>query len=165
MKQKNTNKIRTIFALALLGSTFMLSACGTVIDQHGYVAQSGAVEDITVGMPKKEVNAILGSPSVTTTANGLSYYYISSKQDRFGLIGPKESERQVVAVHFGNNKRVKKIAHYGLQDGVVIDFISQTTPTYKKDLNFIQELFGGVGASTPGGGSSGGFADGKSINF
>lgn len=164
MKQKHTNKIRTIFAIALLGSTFMLSACGTVIDQHGYVAQSGAIEDITIGMPKKEVNAILGSPSVTTTANGLSYYYISSKRDRFSL-GAKESERQVVAVHFGSNKRVKKIAHYGLQDGVVIDFISQTTPTYKKDLNFIQELFGGIGASKPKNKPSGGFATGKSLNI
>lgn len=164
MKHKNTNKIRTIFAIALLGSTFMLSACGTVIDQRGYVAQAGAVEDLTVGMPKKEVNDIMGSPSLTTTSNGLSYYYIGSKQDRFSILGAKENERQVVAVHFGKNKRVSKIAHYGLQDGVVVDFISQTTPTYTKDLNFIQQLFGGIGASKSNVGK-GGFASGESIQF
>ncbi|MBL1420312.1 MAG: outer membrane protein assembly factor BamE [Alphaproteobacteria bacterium] len=164
MKQKNTNKIRAIFAAALLGSTFMLSACGTVIDQHGYVAQAGAIEDITVGMPEREVTDILGSPSVKTSAKGLSYYYIGSKQDRYSITGAKENERQVVAVHFNGNKRVNKIAHYGLQDGVVIDFISQTTPTYKKDLNFIQELFGGTGA-TKSTSNSAGFASGDAIKF
>lgn len=164
MKQKNTNKIRSIFAIALLGSSFMLSACGTVIDQHGYVAQAGAIDDITIGMPEREVKDILGSPSVSTRANGLSYYYIGSKQDRYSITGVKENERQVVAVHFNGNKRVNKIAHYGLQDGIVIDFISQTTPTYKKDLSFIQELFGGVGA-TKSTNNNGGFASGDSIKF
>lgn len=159
MKQKANKKIRHIFALALLGSTVMLTSCGTVIDQHGYVAQAGAVDDITIGMGKKEVNSILGSPSVTTTANGLSYYYISSKQSRFAFIGSKENERAVVAVHFGRNSRVSRIAHYGLQDGVVIDFIANETPTYQKDLNFIQQLFGG--GVKPNAGTGTGFADGS----
>lgn len=169
MKQKHTNKIRRIFALALmgttlLGSTFMLTSCGTVIDQHGYVAQPGAVDDITNGMPLSEVVDILGSPSVITKANGLSYYYISSKHSRYNLIGAKENERQVVAVHFTGSKRVKKVAHYGLKDGVVVDFISQTTPTYTKDLNFIQEFFGGIGAAKPAPGA-GGFASGKALKL
>ncbi|NRA89439.1 MAG: hypothetical protein HRU28_19090, partial [Rhizobiales bacterium] len=54
MKQVSNKKIRNIFALALLASTMTLSACGTVIDQHGYVAQTGAIEDISNGMPKSE---------------------------------------------------------------------------------------------------------------
>ncbi|MGL1920316.1 MAG: outer membrane protein assembly factor BamE [Hyphomicrobiales bacterium] len=163
MKQNSNKKIRNIFALALLGSTVMLTSCGSIIDQHGYVAQAGAVEDITIGMGKREVNSILGSPSVTTTANGLSYYYISSKQSRFALIGTPDDERKVVAVHFGRNARVSKIANYGLQDGVLIDFISQTTPTYKKDLNFIQQLLGGGVKPNAGGGTS--FARGNGAAF
>lgn len=158
MKQFSKNITSKVFAALLIGSALSLSACGTIIDQHGYVAQEGAVADITVGMPKSEVISILGSPSVTTSSQGLSYYYISSKQDRFSLLGRKENDRSVVAVHFSRN-RVKKIAHYGLQDGVVIDFISQTTPTYKKDLNFLQQLFGGLGTSNPNETNKGGFAD------
>lgn len=163
MKQISNKLMSKIFAATILGSTLMLTSCGTIIDQHGYVAQAGAISDITIGMPRSEVISILGSPSVTTTAKGLSYYYISSKQSRFNLIGPKESERDVVAVHFNSRKRVTKIAHYGLQDGVVIDFISQTTPTYKKDLSFIQELFGGLGTKNSSGNSGTGFADGKAF--
>lgn len=155
---KQNNRIRNAFAIALLGSTLMLTGCGSMIDQHGYVAQIGAVEDISNGMPKSEVVSILGSPTVTTTENGLSYYYIGTKQDRYNFFGGKDRVRQVVAVHFTGNKRVKKIAHYGLQDGVVVDFIAKTTPTYKKDLNFIQELFGGIGALKPKDGNGDGFA-------
>ena len=155
MKQVSNKKIRNIFALALLASTMTLSACGTVIDQHGYVAQTGAIEDISIGMPKREVSDILGSHSVITKSNGLSYYYISSKSSRFQVIGSKESERNVVAVHFSRSKRVSKIAHYGLKDGVVFDFIAKKTPSYKKDLNFLQEIFGNVGRFTPGVGASG----------
>lgn len=154
-------KIAKIFSLALFGTSLMLTSCGTVIDQHGYVAQQGALEDITIGMPLREVNAILGSPSVVTKANGLSHYYISSRQNRFNLIGNLEYERNVVAVHFGGNKRVKKIANYGLKDGLLFDFVAQTTPTYKKDLNIIQELFGGVGALKSAQAATGGFASGN----
>lgn len=154
-------KISKLLAITLLGSSLMLTSCGGSIDQHGYVAHIGAIEDIIVGMPISEVNSILGSPSVVTTANGLSHYYISSKKDRYNLFGPKEKERQVLAVHFGSNKRVTKIANYGLKDGVVFDFVSQTTPTYKKDLNILQELFGGVGAGGVGDAASTLFSSGN----
>ncbi len=149
---------------ALLGSSLLITSCGTVLDQHGYVAQIGAVEDLTIGMKKSEVTDILGSPSVITKANGLSYYYMSSLQSRYNLLGAKENDRKVVAVHFSNAKRIKKIAHYGLKDGYVIDFISNTTPSYKKDLNIIQEIFSNVGRFTPSAGGSG-FAQGNGIKY
>ncbi len=154
MKQVFGKKIRNVFAVALMGSTLLLGGCGTILDQRGHVAQAGAIEDISVGLPRTEVVDILGSPSVITKSGGLSYYYISSLQSRFNILGNKEKERNVVAVHFRNN-RVIKVAHYGLQDGVVVDFIAKTTPTYKKDLNFIQEIFGNVGRFTPNVGGSG----------
>lgn len=155
MKATSMKMLRNVFATTLISTSLLLSSCGTVIDQHGYVAEFGAVEDIGKGMRKSEVVSILGSPSVITKTNGLSYYYISSKFDRFRLLGTKENERQVIAIHFNRSSRVINVAHYGLKDGVVFDFIGKTTPSYKKDLNFIQELFGNVGRFNAGPGSTG----------
>lgn len=150
MKKLSNNAISKIVASALVGSTLLLTSCASVVDQHGYVAQNGAVEDITVGMQKSEVKSILGSPNVITTESGLSYYYISSKQSRFAIVGAGTLERNVVAVHFNRSKRVSKVAHYGLKDGYLFDFIGKTTPSYSKDVGILGRLFGNIGSFSPG---------------
>jgi outer membrane protein assembly factor BamE (lipoprotein component of BamABCDE complex) len=54
----------------------------------------------------------------------------------------------VLAVYFDENELVARIADYGMQDGVIFDFVSETTPTGGADLTFIGQILGGLG-STP----------------
>ncbi|MGO4840124.1 outer membrane assembly protein BamE, partial [Rhizobiaceae sp. 2RAB30] len=51
----------------------------------------------------------------------------------------------ILAVYFGPDGRVANIAHYGLKDGKVFDFVSRTTPTGGKDNSFIGQLLSGAG--------------------
>jgi outer membrane protein assembly factor BamE (lipoprotein component of BamABCDE complex) len=47
----------------------------------------------------------------------------------------------VVAVYFDKNRRVQRLANYGLQDGRLFDFVSRTTPTGGKDYAYINAMF------------------------
>ena len=56
-------------------------------------------------------------------------------------------DQRVLAVYFGADGRVTQIAHYGLQDGKLFDFVSRTTPTGGKDQSFIGQLLSGASAT------------------
>ncbi len=46
-------------------------------------------------------------------------------------------DQRVIAVYFDKDRRVKRLANYGLRDGKVFDFISQTTPTGGQEVNYL----------------------------
>jgi outer membrane protein assembly factor BamE (lipoprotein component of BamABCDE complex) len=122
-------------------------ACQPTVDYRGYQARSGDLAKVQVGMPKVEVEALLGSPSTTASValQGDSYYYISSRVEQTAFLNPVETERQVFAVRFDANDQVVSFASYGIEDGQVVDFSTRKTPTKGKELTIVQQLLGNVG--------------------
>jgi outer membrane protein assembly factor BamE (lipoprotein component of BamABCDE complex) len=138
-----------LLAAVLIGA----AACQPTIDYRGYQARSGDLAKVQVGMPKAEVEALLGSPSTTASValQGDSYYYISSRVEQTAFFDPKETDRQVFAVRFDANDQVVSFANYGIEDGQVVNISSRRTPTKGKELTIVQQLLGNVGRfSGPG---------------
>ncbi|MEM8689383.1 MAG: outer membrane protein assembly factor BamE [Pseudomonadota bacterium] len=140
--------------LALLAGALALTlvACSPVIDHRGYLPRGQDVQKLQVGMSKTEVEALLGSPSTTATVNssGDSYYYVSSVVEQKPVIGAEVQDRQVIAVRFDIEDRVQNFAHYGLEDGRIVNFITRETPTEGREYSLIKEFFGNLGKFTPG---------------
>jgi len=113
---------------------------------QGYVVDPGALDLVPVGSSREQVMLTLGSPSTTASFdNDEVYYYISQTRRRSAaFMTPKLVDQKVLAVYFGDDGRVSNIAHYGMQDGKLFDFISRTTPTAGKDQNFLIQLISGV---------------------
>jgi outer membrane protein assembly factor BamE (lipoprotein component of BamABCDE complex) len=125
------------FALALAG-------CGNFTEtfQRGYVMQEGALEQIPLGAAQEQVLIVLGTPSTVATVNGEVFYYISQKAQRAAAFLPQEVvDQRVVAVYFDKDRRVRRLANYGLKDGKVFDFLSNTTPTGGQELNYLRGIF------------------------
>lgn len=142
---------------ALLTGTLAVSlvACSPVIDHRGYLPRGQDVQKLQVGMSKTEVESLLGSPSTTATINssGDSYYYISSRVEQKPITGADVQDRQVIAVRFDIEDRVQNFAHYGLEDGRIVDFISRETPTEGRERSLLKEFFGNLGKFEPGAGA------------
>lgn len=127
----------------LLGLTLAtsLSACAfTESFQRGYVVPEGALEQIPLGATQEQVLIVLGTPSTVATLSGDVFYYISQRTERTAFLPQREVDRRVVAVYFDKNRRVQRLADYGLKDGMVFDFISRTTPTAGTEQNYLQFL-------------------------
>ncbi len=135
-----------------------LSACGAQIDRHGHVFIDVDLDQIKPGMSKEQVQTALGSPDTTSTIGGDAYYYISTTQKTVAFLKPREIDRQVVAVYFDGRENVTDVAHYGLKDGVVVNYYKGETPARGKDLSFIEQIFGNIASrknlkgQTPSGG-------------
>src|SRR5690349_5674479 len=142
---------RTFLRLALgaaAGAT--LAGCGkmgfTDTQQRGYVLPEGALEQVPVGATQEQVLIVLGTPSTVATVNGEAFYYISQKAQRSAAFMPHEVvDQRVVAVYFDKERRVTRLANYGMKDGKVFDFLSQTTATGGQELSYIRNIFKNVG--------------------
>jgi outer membrane protein assembly factor BamE (lipoprotein component of BamABCDE complex) len=132
-------------------ATFM-AACSPTVNHHGYLAKPGAFGQISEGMPKTEVEGILGSPSTTASINfqGDSNYYITSVTQSRSFLKEKETSREVIAVRFDKSDQVTSFAQYGLEDGRVVNINSRETPIVGNELSILQDLFKGILGSKPG---------------
>lgn len=133
------------FALTIAGALALgssLAACGmSETLQRGYVLPEGALEQIPVGASQEQVLIVLGTPSTVATVNGEAFYYISQKTERAAAFLPTEVvDQRVVAVYFDKDRRVERLANYGLKDGKVFDFVSQTTPTGGAELSYLRGI-------------------------
>lgn len=136
-------------AMALGGcGDAMVSGTGTSISgitrtyQRGYVLAEGALDQVPVGSSQEQVLLVLGTPSTVATVNGDAFFYISQTTQKVAFLKPEVTEQKVLAVYFDKNKRVTRVAQYGLKDGKIFDFVSQTTPTSGEELSLIRQLIG-----------------------
>ncbi len=138
--------------LALLAGVTALGLAGCATGdgigntrESGYIATEEAIQQVPVGSSREQVLIALGTPSTTAVYTGEVFYYISQTRRQVALfLQPRVVEQRVLAVYFNGNDRVERIAEYGLQDGQVFDFVTQTTPTGGEDLSFIQQILRGV---------------------
>src|SRR6266851_3518956 len=131
---------KTAAAVVALG--LMLGGCFSETYQRGYIVPEGALEQIPVGSTQEQVLIVLGTPSTVATVSGEAFYYISQRAERaIGFLPQQVVDQRVVAVYFDKQRRVERLANYGLKDGRIFDFVSRATPTGGKDVAYLNALF------------------------
>jgi outer membrane protein assembly factor BamE (lipoprotein component of BamABCDE complex) len=132
--------------VAALAVGVLLGGCFTEIYNRGFMVPEGALEQIPMGATQEQVLIVLGTPSTVATVNGEVFYYISQRSEQTAFMPPKIVDQRVVAVYFDKNRRVERLADYGLQDGKLFDFVSRTTPTSGKEVTSLTYMFKIFGA-------------------
>jgi outer membrane protein assembly factor BamE (lipoprotein component of BamABCDE complex) len=131
-----------VMAAAALALGLLLGGCFSETYQKGYIVPDGALEQIPVGSTQEQVLIVLGTPSTVATVSGEAFYYISQRSERLiGFMPQKVTDQRVIAVYFDRNRRVERLANYGMKDGKVFDFVSRTTPTGGKDVAYLNAIF------------------------
>ena len=109
--------------------------------QRGYVVDDKLLAQVKTGEAAEKVLSVMGTPSTTSTVGGDAWYYVSQKvEQKLEFMRPQIVDQRVLAVYFTKQKKVEKIANYGLEDGKVFDFISRTTPTGGAEQGFVRNL-------------------------
>ena len=144
-KDKGSSRARTVAGLAAVSLLALsLGGClgydGEVT--RGYVVDQRSLDQVKPGSSAEQVLVVMGTPSTTSTVGGTAWYYISQTVDRtFAFSAPAVVDQRVLAVYFSKDKKVERVANYGLQDGKVFDFVSRTTPTGGAEQGFVKNLF------------------------
>lgn len=127
-------------AVLVLGLSGCIGYDGVVA--RGYSIDRHALEQVKPGSSAEQVLVVLGTPSTTSTVGGTAWYYISQTVDRtVAFSSPTVTDQRVLAVYFNKDKKVERVANYGLEDGKVIDFVTRTTPTGGAEQGFVKNLF------------------------
>lgn len=129
----------------------VMSACAPTITKHGHQFHDTDVSQISPGLSQEQVRGVLGTPTTTATVGGGSaFYYISSTQQQTAFFKPDEVDRKVLAVYFSPLGSVDRVANYGLRDGRVVNFSSDTTKNSSRDESVIKALFRNLGTKQLG---------------
>jgi outer membrane protein assembly factor BamE (lipoprotein component of BamABCDE complex) len=88
----------------------------------------------------------MGTRSTVATVSGEAFYYISQRAEKaIGFLPQEVVDQRVIAVYFDKQRRVTRLANYGIKDGKIFDFYSQTTPTGGMELSYLRNIFKNVG--------------------
>jgi len=129
-------RLVAVAALALL-----TGACQSRTFTRGYVADPQALEQIKPGSSAEQVVLVMGTPSTVSTVGGKTYYYVTQMVSQSFQFMPKHvTDQRVLAVYLDKNNKVARLANYGLKDGKIFDFISETTPTGGQDQSILGQL-------------------------
>jgi outer membrane protein assembly factor BamE (lipoprotein component of BamABCDE complex) len=138
---------RSIALAAAAAAALALGGCLGFEGTHyrGYVIDAKTMDQVRVGASAEQVLVVMGTPSTTSTVGGDAWYYISQKTERtLAFQQPRVTDQRIFAVYFDKNKRVQRIANYGMEDGRVIDFVTRTTPTAGPESSFLRNMFTGL---------------------
>jgi outer membrane protein assembly factor BamE (lipoprotein component of BamABCDE complex) len=151
-----SSAFRRVSALAALLPALALAACSsmpvnsfTQTYQRGYVLDENALQQVPVGSSQEQVLLVLGTPSTVATLSGEAFYYISQKTQQTAFMRPEVVDQRVLVVYFSPDRRVTRIANYGLQDGKVFDFISRSTIAGGSDISLVGNILRNVGNINP----------------
>jgi outer membrane protein assembly factor BamE (lipoprotein component of BamABCDE complex) len=144
-KGRRAASLGPVMALACaLAGPLVLAGCGSFGEtlQRGYVLPDGALEPIPIGATQAQVLIVLGTPSTVATVDGDAFYYISQKAERSAAFLPHEVvDQRVIAIYFDKDRKVTRLANYGVKHRKNFDFLSQTTETGGERLNYLPGIF------------------------
>ena len=132
-----------------MAAILSLTAYAADISKHGHIFNEEDLAQIKAGMSRDQVILALGTPDTKSTVGQEAFYYISTTTKRSAaFLSPSVVDRKVVAVYFDKKDSVQRVAHYGLQDGKVINFSKAETPSKGSEDGLLKELFRNIGRPT-----------------
>jgi outer membrane protein assembly factor BamE (lipoprotein component of BamABCDE complex) len=142
-------------ALLALALALPLGACSLfappVIDRGNRITQD-QLSDITIGVHSRaDVQAILGSPTTSSTFGDPSWYYIAARSRIRPARYQAVTDQETVAIDFDSRGIVSRVRVLGEADMRPVEMVSRETPTPGNERTLLQALFGNIGRFGTGG--------------
>jgi outer membrane protein assembly factor BamE (lipoprotein component of BamABCDE complex) len=146
----STNKIAlTIFCISILCSCSSSKQNEWFVTHNGNMPSEERIAKIEKGTSKDDVVQILGMPSTVAAFDENTWIYMSSDIKRVAFLEPKEIDRKILKIKFGDNDNVINIVRLNKENGVDVTPSQEKTEVKGQEPGFFQKYFGGVGQYNP----------------
>ncbi len=149
---------RTRAALGL-AALLLLPACSffqAPVVQRGNRITEDQLREITPGVQtRQDVQALLGSPTQTSTFGDATWFYISSRTRQRPGRALAVTDQETVVINFDGRGVVREIKRVGEDQAQPVEMVSRETPTPGNDRTLLQALFGNIGRIGPGAATAG----------
>jgi outer membrane protein assembly factor BamE (lipoprotein component of BamABCDE complex) len=118
---------------------------------RGHLLEDDDLGQVVPGVSsRRDVEAVLGSPSATSTFDDSEWFYIGGiTRQRPGRLLAVDDQR-VVRIRFDNSGTVQEVSRLGPEDGRDVRVVSRITPSPGNERSLMQQLFGNIGRVGPG---------------
>lgn len=143
---------RPQLAILLLIALGACSVVETPRTLRGNKVDADALKELVPGTStKKDVTALIGSPTTRATFDDNEWIYISeTTHTRIGQM-PGVLKQDVTVVNFDGQGVLRTIKHLNEDDGRDVAVVSRSTPSPGSEASFLQQLLGNVGRYNVGG--------------
>lgn len=143
---------KSVIALLFAGACALgAGACTPITSYNGFQAREEKPSELKIGEDTKStVLTKLGSPSQVATFEPNIWFYISQITDKYAYYNPRMKSRDVVAVTFGPDEKVKDVKTLTMKNGYQIAYSKRETPTRGRELTVLEQLLGNVGRGGTG---------------
>jgi outer membrane protein assembly factor BamE (lipoprotein component of BamABCDE complex) len=124
----------------------------TPIVNRGHPVTEDQIAQITTGVSTRaDVQALLGSPSQTSTFSDNSWYYISGVTQQRPARSMALRSQRIVAIDFSPAGTVAEIRQIDYTQGDMprVSFVDRETPSPGNERTLMQALFGNIGRVGP----------------
>lgn len=139
-------------ALAVLAIGVPLGACSVFEaprETRGALFDPEVIKELVPGVQtRRDVLALLGTPTVTPAFDDLTWYYVGAITKRRIARHEGLLEQDVVAISFTLEGTIEKVEQLTLADAQRVTLVSRETPTPGTERNVLQQLFGNIGRFT-----------------
>jgi outer membrane protein assembly factor BamE (lipoprotein component of BamABCDE complex) len=139
---------RTLRRLTLVGCALplVLAGCTPIVANRGNMLDEDRITQVKAGSSSKnDVFEALGSPSIVSTFDDNTWYYVGQRTEREAFFKPVITDRKLIAVQFDDTDHVKSLDRVGLEEAVDVEPLQQTTPAVGRDITFMEQLIGNIG--------------------
>jgi outer membrane protein assembly factor BamE (lipoprotein component of BamABCDE complex) len=139
---------RTVWCVTLAGiaAPLILASCTPIVANRGNMLEEERIDQVKKSASSKnDVFEALGSPSIVSTFDDNTWYYVGQRTERVGVFLPSVTDRKVIAVQFDDTDHVKGIDRIGLEQAVDVEPFEETTPAVGRDITFMEQLIGNIG--------------------
>jgi outer membrane protein assembly factor BamE (lipoprotein component of BamABCDE complex) len=121
---------------------------------RGHMVDEEDLRQIVAGVSsRRDVEALLGSPTATGTFDESDWFYIGGITRQRPGQQLALDEQRVVKIHFDRNGTVEEVKQLGLEDAQQVRVVERVTPSPGNERSLMQQLFGNIGRVGPGLGS------------
>jgi outer membrane protein assembly factor BamE (lipoprotein component of BamABCDE complex) len=135
-----------LFLLGVVTAVLAVTACAPKSANRGSIPTEDQITIVIPGVHGREdVRSALGSPSVVSTFDENTWYYIGRRTEQYAFFKRKTVQQQVLIVQFSADGRVEKISRLNETDGREVDLVARETPSAGRKLGLFEQLFGNIG--------------------
>ena len=140
--------VRTVWCVTLAGfaAPLILASCTPIVANRGNMLEEDRIAQVKAGASSKnDVFEALGSPSIVSTFDDNTWYYVGQRTERVGVFAPEVTDRKLIQVSFDDTDHVKAVDRIGLDQATDVEPFEETTPAVGRDITFMEQLIGNIG--------------------
>jgi outer membrane protein assembly factor BamE (lipoprotein component of BamABCDE complex) len=132
--------------LAGVALPLAIAGCTPIIANRGNMLEEERIAQVKPGVSSKnDVFEALGSPTVTSTFDDNTWYYVGQRTERESFYVPELTDHKVIEIKFDDTDHVRAVERIGLDKTAEVEPFNETTPAAGREITFMEQLLGNIG--------------------